>query len=298
MKIRPTFVPCFLAMALVFASCASVGETPVGPTLAWRSLNWKQMHLEYRDYPTRDSDDEAIVFVHCWTCDGSFWREQIPALQGRARILVVDLPGHGRSDKPAIEYSMDLFARSLDAVLRDAGVDKATLVGHSMGTPIIRQFYRLFPEKVRALIAVDGALRPFLTDPEQIEAFLARFDSPQALEGVRAMVDSMFPANASMSLREGVKATMAAAPAQVRRSAMQGMLDSKIWAEDPIAVPLLVIHAKSNIWPADYESFVRRLAPDSEYRVLEGVGHFLMLENPAAFNAALIAFLEARGIVK
>ncbi len=50
-------------------------------------------------------------------------------------MITVDLPGHGESDKPQIAYTMDLFARAVEAVMRDAGVDQAVLVGHSMGTP-------------------------------------------------------------------------------------------------------------------------------------------------------------------
>ena len=65
---------------------------------------------------------------------------------------------------------MDLFARAVEAVRAAAGVDRVVLVGHSMGTPVVRQFYRLFPKKTLGLVAVDGSLRPFFTKPEQIVA--------------------------------------------------------------------------------------------------------------------------------
>src|SRR5262249_61814438 len=91
------------------------------------------------------------------------------------RMLFVDLPGYGRSDKPRIDYTMDVFAKGIDAVLRDAGVEQAALVGHSMGTPVVRQFYRLFPAKTKALVFVDGGLRPFTRGPAQTEQFLSMF---------------------------------------------------------------------------------------------------------------------------
>src|SRR5215469_1763668 len=106
----------------------------------------------------------AVVFVHGWCCDHTVWRDQAAALDGKVRMLFVDLPGYGKSDKPKIDYTMDVFARGVDAVLQDAGVEKAVLVGHSMGTPVVRQFYRLFPAKTKALVFVDGGLRPFVTD--------------------------------------------------------------------------------------------------------------------------------------
>src|SRR5204862_2730970 len=79
----------------------------------------------------------AVVFIHGWCCDHSVWREQAAALDGKGHMLFVDLPGYGKSDKPKIDYTMNVFARGIDAVLQDAGVEKAVLVGHSMGTPVV-----------------------------------------------------------------------------------------------------------------------------------------------------------------
>src|ERR1041385_9262839 len=71
----------------------------------------------------------AVVFVHCWSCDLTFWRSQVPAVDGRVRAIFLDLPGFGRSDKPDVAYTMDYFAGAVDAVLRAAGVERAVLVG-------------------------------------------------------------------------------------------------------------------------------------------------------------------------
>lgn len=106
-------------------------------------------------YESRGEGEEALVFVHGWMCNGSFWRAQLPAF-AEQRVIVIDLPGHGASDHPDVDYTMDHFARGIDAVLVDAKVEKAVLVGHSMGTPVIRQFYRRHPEKTLALVIVDG----------------------------------------------------------------------------------------------------------------------------------------------
>src|SRR3954454_19225722 len=107
-------------------------------------------------YKSLGEGKTAVVFVHGWCCDHTVWRDQAAAFDGKVRMLFVDLPGYGRSDKPKIDYTMDVFAKGIDAVLRDAGVGQAPLVGHSMGTPVVRQFYRLFPAKTKALVFVDG----------------------------------------------------------------------------------------------------------------------------------------------
>src|SRR5260370_4742140 len=86
-------------------------------------------------------------------------------MDGPARLILIDLPGHGKSDKPQTNYTMDYFASAVLAVMRDARVEKATLVGHSMGTPVICRVYAQAPEKVAALVAVDGLLRAAEDEP-------------------------------------------------------------------------------------------------------------------------------------
>src|SRR6185503_10620636 len=111
------------------------------------SLQGQRIH--YLNY---GQGQDALVLIHGWTQNADAWRDNIPELVKRARVIVIELPGHGQSDKPtvakgkskefALLYSMDHFARAVDAVLRDAKVKRAVLVGHSMGTPVARQFYR------------------------------------------------------------------------------------------------------------------------------------------------------------
>jgi pimeloyl-ACP methyl ester carboxylesterase len=240
----------------------------------------------------------ALVLVHGWSCDLTFWRAQVPALAGKIRLVLIDLPGHGRSDKPEVAYTMDHFARAVDAVLRDAGVDEAVLAGHSMGTPVVRQFYRLSPKKTRGLIAVDGALRTFTTDPARIEQFVARFRGPNFKEDVGRFVDSMFTERSPAEVRAAVKKVMQSADQRVAVSAMKGMMDPAIWKDDRIDVPVQVLLADSPFWNADYEAYVRKLAPTADYRKFEGVGHFLMLEKPGPINAAMVEFLSKLGVVK
>jgi pimeloyl-ACP methyl ester carboxylesterase len=69
---------------------------------------------------------------------------------------------------------MELMARALDAVLSDAKIEKAVLVGHSMGTPVVWQFSRLHPEKTQALIAVDGSFRSNFKTQEERERWASR----------------------------------------------------------------------------------------------------------------------------
>ncbi len=249
-------------------------------------------------YKSLGTGDTALVFVHGWTCNMNFWRYQVPAFDGKLRIILIDLPGHGESDKPKIDYSMDLFAKSVDAVLKDAGAEKAVLAGHSMGTPVTRQYYRLYPKKTAGLIVVDGALRAPKFKPGEFDKFVARFTGPDWKETLGQMVDGMTK-DSPAEARQAIKSGMGSAPQHVTVSAMKEMFNPAIWKDDEkIEVPLQVIVAKGPNWPPDYEQFVRKIAPQVDYHVMDGVGHFLMMEKPKEFNDLMTAFLKKEGFLK
>jgi pimeloyl-ACP methyl ester carboxylesterase len=248
-------------------------------------------------YKSLGSGKQALVFVHGWTCNLGFWEAQAEAFPGR-RLLFVDLPGHGASDKPEIAYTMELHARAVEAAMRDAGAEQAVLVGHSMGTPVVWQFYRLFPSKTLALVAVDGSFRSFFQNPADAVKFVERYRGPNYKAVVGAAIDSMMAPGAPPGMRQRIKTEMLATPQHVVVSASLGMTDPKAFTPDPIQVPLLAVYAKSPFWTAEYEAYVRKLAPQADFQVMEGVGHFLMMDDPAGFNARLRAFLDGRGLLK
>src|SRR6185295_6178223 len=98
-------------------------------------------------------------------------------------------------------------------------------------------------------------------------------------------------------MKSEIRAAMLGTPDYVAISAMTAMADEKIYAPDPIKVPVLAILAKSPFWAADTESFLRTLAPDLEYYMWDGVSHFLMIDKPQEFNQTLQAFLVKRKLL-
>jgi pimeloyl-ACP methyl ester carboxylesterase len=266
------------ALLALFAAAAARGAEMQSRFVAFEGA---KVH-----YQVSGKGDEALVFIHGWTCNADFWRGQTSAFP-KMRVIAIDLPGHGQSDKPHADYTMTYFARSIEAVMRDAGVKRAVLVGHSMGTPVARQFYRLYPDKTLALVVVDGILRP---PPEQMQAFVAQLRANYKTAGPQ-MVDGMLTPVKDEKLKSEIRAAMLSTPEYVALSAMDGMADKKIYEPDPIKVPVLAILVKSPFWAADTESFMRSLAPDLEFHMWEGVSHFLMMERPQEFDRTLQEFL-------
>jgi len=247
-------------------------------------------------YQSYGKGREALVLIHGWTCNLNYWRDQVPDFAKRNRVIALDLPGHGRSDKPELAYTMDLFARAVDAVMRDAKVERAVLVGHSMGTPIARQFYRKYPEKTLAIVIVDGGLRPF-GDKKMRDGFVEAFRAPNYKEAGMKMFGAMAGPQLPAETQEFIKTSFLNTPQRVLVSAMEGMNDESLYGPDKMNVPVLAILAKSPFWAADTEQFFRSISPNLEFHMWEGVGHFLMMERPKQFNEAVVVFLNKNSLL-
>jgi pimeloyl-ACP methyl ester carboxylesterase len=245
-------------------------------------------------YVTTGKGSRIFVFVHGWCCNLGFWLKQVPLLADQARLILIDLPGHGQSDKPEANYSMDFFAKAVLAVLTDAKVDKAVFIGHSMGAAVLCQVHHHAAEKIAGLVSVDGLLCRLPSPPAETRALLGAFASAQYVDHARKFISDFFPISGTEVLRDRITAEMLATPQPVMLSAMAAMIDPEQpdWILNKVDAPVLVINAQSPWWNNGYEDYVRSLSPRSEYILMAGVGHFLMLEKPAEFNTILMGMLQ------
>lgn len=290
-------IPATIALCLWLAGCSTAPESATHSVTAkshFAKLGTNRVH-----YAVAGHGDHTLVFVHCWAGNLNFWREQVPAFADKARLVLIDLPGHGESDKPHTTYTMDYFASAVLAVMREAQIKRATLIGHSMGTPVICRVYKQAPERVAGLVAVDGTLRRPKMTPEQTEQFVGPFRTDGYREHTRQFIGTMFPIPGTEALRDQVIADLLRTPHQVMLGAMEGMFgaDQPDWDIHKADVPVLVLNAKNPMWTADYEQYVRSLSPQTDYRVIDGVGHWLMLEKPSEFNAALADMLSKFNLI-
>jgi pimeloyl-ACP methyl ester carboxylesterase len=298
---------CSVAVSILFLLAMATSASPwttakSEPTGESRFTTLDGVRLHYVNY-NRDSgergkgkakagnDEEALVLIHGWTMNAEHWRDQVPAFMSRNRVIAIDLPGHGQSDKPQVAYSMEYFARAVDAVMRHAKVKRAVLVGHSMGTPIARQFYRKYPEKTLAIVIVDGALKPF-GDKAMMDRMIASLRTPDYMQGMNQMFTMMMGTGLPSETQERIKGSTLKTPQHVVVSAMEGMADPSIWGDDKINVPVLAIMAKNPFFPPNLEELYRTLVPKLDYYMWDSVGHFLMMEKPKEFNEVVLAFLE------
>jgi pimeloyl-ACP methyl ester carboxylesterase len=252
--------------------------------------------VHYESYGT---GKEAVVFIHGWSCDLTFWRGQSPIYR-KHRALLIDLPGHGKSDKPVIAYPAEHMARGVEAAMRDAGVERAVLVGHSLGGLIIHAFLRLFPENVKGIVFVDATFPLHQPTPAEREAYAARLaaradslSSPEAERNFANRIEGFFSPMTRPALREEIRRKMTATAEHVRVAAVSSPSE----LEPPAGVetypmPVLAmaaVKARQHFKTDGYRAFFTNF----RFEEWRGYGHFLMMEDPVRFNRSVEKFLLA-----
>jgi pimeloyl-ACP methyl ester carboxylesterase len=252
-------------------------------------------------YQTIGEGPEAVVFIHGAMSDSSAWDKQIPALKDNYRLILFDLPGHGKSDRPQVVYNGDLFVQALDAIMKEADVKRATLVGHSFGTIVARHYYRRHPDRVRGLVFIDGPLRSWAPNRIASEAIIAPFRGPNYFAAIDTFVHR-FSAQADEKNRaESIKRWRNTPQGVIIRMLDLGLnpeADPSLWEPDEIKAPVLALYTNMSYVPENNEAYLKSFAPKAKYETWEGVGHDMVSEKPDRFNATLGGFLRQIGTPK
>jgi sigma-B regulation protein RsbQ len=233
---------------------------------------------------------KTVILVHGWTCDDTTWTEQVPVLAKQYRVVTLDLPGHGKSESPKDgKFSMDLFARAIEAVRAEVKADRVVLAGHSMGSPVVIRYAQLYPQHTVALVLVDG-LMPALQNPNAKGLIRPKrsvaMAGPSGPRNRETMIRGFF---STPAIQTKILDMMLAAPEATAVGAMDATDDPTTPADFVVKVPTLGIYAGRG--PMASRPSIQAHFPDSEYTQIADTGHFLMLEKPEEFNRLLLAFL-------
>lgn len=265
-----------LAAAVILgASCGRRGPdraatAPDGVTIAY--------HIEGKGSP-------ALVFVHGWSCDRTYWRDQIGAFARTHTVVAVDLAGHGESGAERKDWSMAAFGADVAAVIKEEGLRKVILVGHSMGGEVCLEAARALPGRIIGIVGVD-TFQDFyeVMTRGQIDEFVAPFKA-DFKAATDFFVRAMFPWGVDPNLVERVVRGMSSARPAVAIAAFEALFAYRpAQALRDVRLPIRVIN--SDKYPTNIAGN-RKIAASFGARIITGRGHFLHMEEPGEFNRLL-----------
>jgi len=249
------------------------------------------------DYIDAGSGEPVVVLLHGLGANKNYYSATIEHLAPRHRCLAWSMPGYDQS--PAlVEMTFPALAEAVVAMLDDAGVDSAVIVGHSTGGMVGQALWKLAPDRVAGLILV-ATSRRFGQDPEQAKAFIESRLAP--------IEAGLTPADTA----ERVLSTISAVelPPDVFAAAVVGMssISSEAYAATvrcitthdhadvlpTIAVPTLLISGSEDATtPHSGMVAMEAAIPGSTLLNVEGSGHLIDLEKPTEFRAAVDGYLR------
>ncbi|MGW8724925.1 alpha/beta fold hydrolase [Streptomyces sp. NPDC055808] len=275
-------------------------------------LRHRVVHGYRRAYRTA-GQGPPVVLIHGIGDSSATWAELIPGLARRYTVLAPDLLGHGASDKPRADYSVAAYANGLRDLLGVLGVERATLVGHSLGGGVAMQFAYQYPELTERLVLVGAGgvgrevnpvlraatlpgaelalallARPALRRPTRLVVELMRLlgtdlgqDAPDLLGLVDALPDARSRSVFVRTLRAVVDP----------RGQVVTMLDRcYLTAGMPT---LLIWGSRDSVVPEAHAHRAHAAMPGSRLEVFEGAGHFPFHTDPARFLALVEDFIES-----
>lgn len=279
-----------LLLTLCLAASAAAQAPAAPPSKEAVVFGQKIKYLEAGSGP-------VVVLLHGLGGNSTNWAFNTPALAQKFRVVVPDQVGFGGSDKPLINYHVGTYVDFLDKFLSELKVERATLVGHSMGGWVAALYALKYPGRVERLVLVDAA--GFAPPKEfDIDALAGLNPSTRAeMKRLAGLVfynpalksDAAVDALLAQRMSAGDGYTIQRLAESVHRS--DDTLDGKLGA---IKQPVLLVWGREDgLTPAarEGERFKREL-PSAQMIVFEQCGHFPQVEKAAEFNAAVLKFLS------
>lgn len=311
----------YLILASLFIVCVLPYLIPLGETRAEISLDelvgqhGRFLDIDgvsiYVEEQNPESTQETIVFIHGFGGSTFSWRHNVPffASQGY-RVVSLDMKGFGLSYKDfASDYSHPMQAELLAEVLDTLGVDKAHLVGHSMGTSVMLHFAHSYPEKVLAMISVDGAvnldsrlvrvsaLLGFPPFRRIAEVFLTRYVTKdrvgRILKSAYYQQDVVTTEVVDRYYNRLVNGQWAQSLLAMTRDMSE---NSVTFALEDLQLPALILWGQNDTWVKRTDIDPWRVEiPSAEFQAIPEAGHMMMEEDPELFNNMVLSFFRSHG---
>jgi pimeloyl-ACP methyl ester carboxylesterase len=295
-----------------FHSEGNLGGPATPPSLQREFSAWQiELHGHRVIYRVAGSGP-PVVLIHGMVNSSLHWESVALRLADAYTVIAPDLIGHGDSATPRGDYSLGAHAASIRDLLAAIGIDRATIVGHSLGGGVAMQFFYQFPQRTERLVLVSSGGLGREVSPLLRSAALPGASSLLALVAHRFLLSTLRRTGERLQARGSGKGVYLRAIARAlqplekpgaRRAFLQtlrSVIDVKgqrVSAIDRLyllsSMPTLIVWGKrDNTIPLSHGRAAHEAAPGSRFEVLPGVAHFPNLEDPQGLAAVLRDFLE------
>jgi pimeloyl-ACP methyl ester carboxylesterase len=237
----------------------------------------------------------TVILLHGLGGSTQVWGFNVAALAEKYHVVVPDQIGFGKSDKPLVNYRIRTYVDFLDQFCKQLKIERATLVGGSMGGWIGALFTAAFPDRVDKLVLVDAA---GYAPPKDFDMRTLASLNPTTRAGMKILVAKVFYNKAfqtDAAIDQAIAARMAAGDGYTINSITESIMRGEDFLDDVVKTikrPTLIIWGRQDglVPLADGERFNRDIA-DSKMIVIDECGRVPNAEKPGEFNAALLKFL-------
>jgi pimeloyl-ACP methyl ester carboxylesterase len=241
-----------------------------------------------------DPRGRAVVLIHGYTDNARDWVPLIPYLSGKERLIVVDIRGHGRSSKPDCCYARVDFAYDIKLLLDALKVDRADVVGHSLGSVIAQTFAEYWPEHTRkvVLISSTGGPKPFI--PPDYVSEIRKLKEPIDPDSPFMIAWWSSPTRVSEEFIRRQRQDSARIPLKVWLAVLdQSLYTTDLQATLPrLKAPCLLIWGQADpLVGEDMRSTLREALPDARVKIFDRLGHNPFWENPRGVASVIDEFL-------
>lgn len=284
MKARITFLIIVTFCLATFANAQTSKETTV--------FGQKIHYVEAGSGP-------AVILLHGLGGSTQVWQMNITALAAKYHVFVPDQIGFGKSDKPLVNYRIRTYVDFLDQFCKQLNIERATLVGNSMGGWIAAAFTASFPDRVDKLVLVDAA---GYTPPKEFDTRVLFNLNPTTREGMKILTARVFYSKAfqtDAAIDMAIAARLAAGDGFTIKSITESIIRGEDFLDETVKTikrPTLIVWGRQDgLTPvADAERFHKDIA-GSKLIVFDQCGHVPNFEKASEFNAALLKFLVGEG---
>ena len=240
-----------------------------------------------------------LILLHGLSDDLNLWAMTVPALSGKFRTIAFDLRGHGHSSKPDAPYTMQLLAGDLYGLMEALQIERAHIMGLSMGAAIAQLFATFHPEKSDRLVLLstfDHADRHLRERCAGLVQSLEAGDMAGFFDGaVKLVVSADFIAANQSAMAEAKKYCMAVNSPSALARVISGCMsfDGREYTKRITAPALLISGKEDRFTRAALAGEVHRAIPGSQWLVMDGVGHNLLVpDNLPRVLDAVMGFLR------